>query len=204
MADSIASTVACVDCGTQVLSPSSPSLMTTSYAAPTLQQVKLTSMAVDGMTIPTEGGAKMHVVGSGFGSDPSRVLIRYARDSTGLPFRAQDCRVVQPDTELECFMTAGYGTKLVVAVEVDGRRSSAPTVSYSPPTLSSIACLPEELGCDIHSLLTEGGQGVRLEGTGFGASNDAIDASRAPWKSGRWPFFNAGKLVSIRSLFVEI
>jgi hypothetical protein len=104
------------------------------------------SVATATGSLPTVGGSVVTVRGRFLGLISSAVSVVYTGGSLGMRQRtftipAGNCSVVNPGSVLQCTCLPGVGANYTFVVIVGGgvSQSSATTLSYAPPFITSVA-----------------------------------------------------------------
>ena len=105
--------------------------------------------------LAADGSSTIHVYGSWLGLNASAVTVTYSGALWGQPIRtyvSPNCSIVAPNMLLACSVVPGTGANLSVTVMVDGYASapSATTLSYVPPTVTSVIVSAGAAGVDTH------------------------------------------------------
>jgi hypothetical protein len=114
-----------------------------------------------------DAGELFEVTGREFGPAGASYVGRVWLSQPAYPsiqFVASNCTVSVAFTQLLCVLPIGAGALLPWTVSIGGQLSSAPTSSYTPPSVTRIECTPSPCG----ALSTTPGDALVLSGTGFG------------------------------------
>lgn len=105
--------------------------------------------------LASDGSSIIHVYGDWLGLNASAVVVSYSGALWGQPIRtyvSPNCTIVVSNLILACSVVPGTGANLTVTVTVDGYTStpSATTLSYVPPTVTSVIVSAGAAGVDTH------------------------------------------------------
>jgi DNA-binding CsgD family transcriptional regulator len=141
----------------------------------------------------TAGGVQVLMDGDNFGFDPALLNVSYTlalkdevplvtRKLTNTTFTPSSvtyvpasCSLAVPHRRLACTTTAGAGAALNWRVVVNNISNVAPTTSYAAPAITTLTVVGAVGGL----AATDGGQVLRIAGTGFGVSNLVPNANGA-------------------------
>lgn len=143
------------------------SLVTSSYAPPRVLQ-----LGSDAAYMTTRGGENVTLYGQNFGPALPENVVSASYENDLLIFQAVDCIVTVGHVEMRCVSVpgAGSGYQWTLSVGNQSGDESASILSYSPPSINSVALL----GGAMDAMSTQGGQEFVLTGDEFGPDEDFI------------------------------
>lgn len=140
------------------------------YIPPNVTEI-VGSTAKTPSNLNTECGDMFFVRGANFGPQWDEQVPLEVHYGDELEYVAEDCVVVEPHTELECYTVPGVGKDLKWMVLIANHTSNVVTssINYHPPIVATYQLsLDSPIGEGVHDLPTSGNDSVFVGGRYFG------------------------------------